>query len=131
MQKAHFGFTKLIVDDLDKMAEFYSEVFGFEEQGRVHSDVSGRVIDEIMFHPTAPGAASFVLFKFVDRVAPAQEEVILGFITADLNALVDRATRAGGGITQQIREMPEHGVKVAFVTDPEGHLIEVVEMLTQ
>jgi len=25
--------------------------------------------------------------------------------------------------------MPEHGVRVAFVSDPEDHLIEVVELL--
>jgi predicted enzyme related to lactoylglutathione lyase len=37
--------------------------------------------------------------------------------------------KAGGSIMQPIVDMPQHGVKVAFVRDNEGHLIEVVEPL--
>lgn len=125
----HFSFTKLVVTDLEASARFYKSVFGLQEQARVEADVSGRPIEEIMFGPTAPGGGSFVLFRFLDRAEPATEEVILGFVTEDLDALVARATDAGGNVTQPPREMPEHGVRVAFVTDVEGHLIEVVELL--
>jgi predicted enzyme related to lactoylglutathione lyase len=52
----------------------------------------------------------------------------MGFITPDLAALLDRAKAAGGELARPIRDMPEHKVKVAFVKDNEGHLIEVVEM---
>ena len=128
--KAHFGFTKLIVQDLEAMATFYKDVTGLEETGRVQSAVGDRKIDEILFAPSGQGGASFVLFKFLDRTAPASEEVILGFITDDLAAFVERTKAAGGTIVSDIKSQPEHGVKVAFVTDPEGHLIEVVELLS-
>lgn len=125
----HFGFTKLVVNDLERCSAFYQEVFGLSELNRVDADVADRKISEIMFNPTGKGAATFVLFKFLDSEAPAGVEVIAGFITTDLEALVARAVEAGGTIAQPIRSMPEHGVNVAFVADVEGHLLEVVEQL--
>ena len=128
-EKAHFGFTKLVVQDLERAADFYKEVCGLTELARVQDQIAGREIDEIMFQPTGQGGATFVLLKFLDRQEPAREELILGFQTSDLAALLDRVRAAGGKVVQDIVPMPQHGVKVAFVTDPEGHLLEVVELL--
>jgi predicted enzyme related to lactoylglutathione lyase len=129
MSKAHFGFTKLIVNDLEKTVAFYKEVCGLEEWARVSADVNGREIDEIMLQPTAENGATLVLWKWRDRDAIVVDEVILGFQTPDVTAFVQRVRDAGGTIVQDIKDMPEHGVRVAFVTDVEGHLIEVVELL--
>jgi predicted enzyme related to lactoylglutathione lyase len=125
----HFGFTKLIVDDLERCSSFYQRVFGLTELARVDDAIAGEGISEIMFNPTGDGAASLVLLKYTDRRPPPRGEVILGFITPDLEVLVARATEAGGTVVQDVRNAPEHGVKVAFVTDVEGHLVEVVELL--
>jgi lactoylglutathione lyase len=125
----HFGFTKLVVSDLEASARFYSDVFGLKEQGRVRAEIAGRGIDEIMFAATDSGGAMFVLLRFDDQSAPSANEVILGFICPDVDDVVARATAAGGGVAQQPTAQPEHGVKVGFVTDNEGHLIEVVELL--
>jgi len=129
MSKGHFGFTKLIVNDLEKTVAFYKEVCGLEEWARVSADVNGREIDEIMLQPTAENGATLVLWKWRDRDAIVVDEVILGFQTPDVTAFVQRVRDAGGTIVQGIKDMPEHGVRVAFVTDVEGHLIEVVELL--
>lgn len=125
----HFSFTKLIVHDLERAAVFYKEVCGVTELGRVESKIEGRRIKEIMFNATGQGGATFVLLAYPDDPAGPPAEVILGFITKDLNAFVDRVRKAGGKVTQEMAAQPEHGVKVAFVRDPEGHLIEVVELL--
>lgn len=125
----HFGFTKLLVDDLDRAAAFYTEVCGVKEQYRVESEIGGRAIREILFEATAPGAATFVLLKFVDAPKPSNDEVILGFITDDVDAFCERALAAGGSLVETPRAQPKHGVKVGFVRDVEGHLIEVVELL--
>jgi hypothetical protein len=50
----HFGFTKLVVGDLDLCAAFYSEVFELREQESVHDEIAGRAIDEMRFEATAP-----------------------------------------------------------------------------
>ena len=126
---AHFGFTKLVVVDLDASAAFYTTVFGMEEQSRVHAEIAGRTIDEILFSATAPGAATFVLLRFADQTTASQAEVILGFITDDIDTLFERAQAAGGAVAQAVEAQPQHGVRVGFLTDPEGHLVEVVELL--
>lgn len=128
-QKAHFGFTKLIVQDLERCADFYKRVFGLTELARVSAAVNDREIDEIMFNPTGEGGATFVLWKWRDRDHGTIDEVILGFQTDDVHALVASVPAAGGTIIQPVKDMPEHGVRVGFVTDPEGHLIEAVELL--
>ncbi|QGP80519.1 VOC family protein [Sphingobium sp. CAP-1] len=128
-EKAHFGFTKLVVQDLEGMAAFYRDVAGLTDMARVQDAVGDREIDEIMFLPTAQGGSTLVLFKFLDRMAPVNEEVILGFQTPDIVAFVDRVKAAGGAVVTDIETKAAHGVKVAFVTDPEGHMIEVVELL--
>ena len=65
----------------------------------------------------------------VDRTPPRDQESILGFISEDLDALADRITANGGSLAGPIKSMPEHGVRVLFATDPEGHLSENVEMI--
>ena len=125
----HFGFTKLVVKDLAASDAFYTKVCGLTHLGRVQAVIAGREIDEIMYNATGTGAATFVLLTYTDMQKPSSEEVILGFQTADIVAFVERVKAAGGAVSQEITSMPEHGVKVAFVTDNEGHLIEVVEML--
>lgn len=129
MRQDHFSFTKLVVGDLEKCATFYKAVCGLQELARVDARIAGRDIREIMFNPTGEGAATFVLLSFVDTPRPAGDEVILGFITQDLEAFVARARAAGGSVYQEITTEADHGVRVAFVRDVEGHLMEVVQLL--
>jgi len=124
-----FSFTKLLVDDLEQCAVFYKEVCGLVETERVESDINGRAISEILFAPTSEGGATFVLLKFVGSPRPHNDEVITGFITDDVDAFCVRAEEAGGRVTRPAKVVPEHGVRVAFVEDVEGHLIEVVQLL--
>jgi len=39
-----YGFTKIVVDDLDRMAAFYQQVFGYRQAQRVHGTVAGEPI---------------------------------------------------------------------------------------
>ena len=125
---AHFSFTKLLVDDLEKTAAFYKSVCGLVEQQRVDATIDGRPISEITFLPTYPGGGSLTLLKFVAAPKPHNDELILGFTTADIEAFLERAKAAGGRVSDPIRAMPEHRLRVAFVQDVEGHLIEVVQL---
>jgi predicted enzyme related to lactoylglutathione lyase len=125
-----FSFTKLVVGDLEKMARFYAAAYGLEKIARVQADIGADRIDEIMLSATtevAPGM--LVLLRFVDRPPPSAGEVLLGFTTDDLTALVERVCAAGGRVHAPAKEMPEMKIRVAFVTDPEGHLTELVQQL--
>jgi catechol 2,3-dioxygenase-like lactoylglutathione lyase family enzyme len=126
---AHFGFTKLVVGDLEKCAAFYRAVCGVEETGRVDAEIAGRRISEVLFAPTAAGGATPVLLAFHDAPKPAAGEVILGAITTDIDSFFARAIAAGGTLIEAIHEMPALKIKVGFAADPEGHWIEVVQQL--
>jgi predicted enzyme related to lactoylglutathione lyase len=121
----HFGFTKVVVADLERCAGFYATTFGLVEQQRVHDEIAGRPIDEILYAPTRDGGATFVLLSFADG-EPAPGGVICGFLADDVDGCLARAVEAGGGVAQPAEDMPEYGHRVGFCTDPEGRLIEVV-----
>ena len=126
-----FSFTKLIVHDLERMAAFYREVYGLHAVNRVRGEsIGGEEIDEIMLSPDPKAQwGSLVLLKYVARKPSPNGEVILGFTTGDLPALLERVRKAGGAITAPLEEMPELKIRVAFATDPEGHLAELVQVL--
>ncbi len=124
-----YSFTKLIVDDLEKMASFYSEVYDLDRIEKIHSEIGPDAIDEVLLGVGDQAIeASLILLRFVDKPRPRNGEVILGFMTDDLPALLDRVRAAGGGVHAGIVEHPEMKLRVAFATDPEGHLAEIVEM---
>ena len=126
---AHFGFSKLVVGDLERSAAFYREVCGLVESGRFDAEIGGRAIREILFRPTDKGAGTLILLAYLDDPRPGAGEAILGFSTPDLDAFVTRALAAGGTVFQAPKALDELKVRVAFVRDPEGHLLEVVQPL--
>jgi predicted enzyme related to lactoylglutathione lyase len=128
---ASFGFTKLVVHDLEKLAAFYGEVYGLHPVRRVRGErIGDEEIDEIMLAPDPRAAfGSFVLLRYVERPPSPTGELILGFTTDDLPALLERVAAAGGSVLAPIQEMPALGLRVAFATDPEGHLAELVQLL--
>jgi uncharacterized glyoxalase superfamily protein PhnB len=132
-RKARFSFTKLIVDDEERMVAYYHEVYGLNAIQRVQgeSGAAGEPFREIIMGPgdAISPEESLVMFKFTGRAAPRDQESILGFVTEDLDALVGRIKANGGKLVGPIRAMPEHGIRVVFATDPEGHLSENVQML--
>jgi catechol 2,3-dioxygenase-like lactoylglutathione lyase family enzyme len=125
----HFAFTKLVVADLERSAAFYTDVFGLEEQYRVKDDIGGRSMEEILFASTAPGGGTFVLLRFDDTPDPAPGSVIGGFLTDDVDEVFTRAVAAGASVVDPVHDAPEHGVRVGFLADPDGHLLEICEML--
>ncbi|MEW6267850.1 MAG: bleomycin resistance protein, partial [Thermodesulfobacteriota bacterium] len=89
---ASFGFTKLVVDDLERMAAFYREAYDLHAVQRVRGETIGaEEIDEIVLSPD-PSAAwgSLILLRYVGRGPSPAGELILGFVTDDLPALLDR-----------------------------------------
>ncbi len=129
--EASFGFTKLIVYDLEQLASFYREAYGLHALNRVRDQsIGGEEIDEIMLSEDPKAAfGSLVLLRYPGRGPSPSGELILGFTTDDLPALLERVCAAGGGVHAPIKELPELGLRVAFATDPEGHLAEIVQML--
>ena len=125
-----YMFAKTFVHDLDAMAAFYEAVFGLVPFGRHKDAMLGREIDEITYQASYPGGPALTLIKYLDSTGPTAGEAVQGFMTNDLEAAVERARANGGSVPDPVRAIPEFGIKVAFVLDPEGHVNEVIEMLT-
>ena len=124
-----YVFAKTFVHDLDAMASFYEKVLGLIPLNHHQDTMFGRAIDEITYQASYPGGPAFTLITYVDSKGPIAGEAVQGFIAGDLEAVVERALTAGGTVPEPIRDVPEFGLKVVFVLDPEGHVNEVIQML--
>lgn len=125
-------FIKLIVDDEEKMADYYSKVYNLKDVYRISGDSAGtgeNFREVILSRDGTYTGETFVLFNFVDRPKPRDQQSIVGFITDDIESLRDRIVANGGKLVGPLRDMPEHGVRVQFSEDPEGALAENVQML--
>jgi lactoylglutathione lyase len=123
------GFTKLLVSDLDKASAFYQAVCGFVEDSRGEDQIGGHPIRELYFRSDPPGTGTFTLTKFLNGPKRSGPGVILGFVTDCIDTFVANAQAAGANVVQAPHSRPEFGVKVAFLNDLEGNLLEVVELL--
>ncbi len=128
-QDTDFMFTKLQVKDLEGAVKFYSSVIGLVEMNRVEATIIGRKVSEVVFMPTYPSGPMFILAQFHDTAAPATNELILGFATKDIVALIARAEQAGGRVVEPASEVPGvPGMQVAFIADPEGHVLQLSQV---
>ena len=121
-------FAKTFVHDLDAMAAFYEGVFGLVPFGRHQDEMLGRKIDEITYQASYPGGPALTLIKYLDSAGPTAGEAVQGFMSDDLEALVERAVAKGGAVPDPIKDIPEFSLRVVFVLDPEGHVNEVIQM---
>lgn len=122
-----FAFTKLIVNNLEASTAYYKTVFDLKQLQRITVTVGGDQIDEIVLGSGQPGAAALIMFKYLDGRPATTGETILGFVTDDLDGLVGRMVKHGGKATMPNHVLADGSGRVCFVTDPEGHLVELFE----
>lgn len=129
---SRFSFTKVLVKDLDALAAFYTQVFGFRQLERLIANAGPGIgeIEEIMLSISGDQATEppLVLFKLLEKPAPKDTDTILGLIVSDLDAVLQRLRAAGGAVVSDNPEHPDSVAKVAFARDPEGRLLEIVQM---
>lgn len=126
-QNAQYRFGKVLVHDLDAMAEFYEAVFGLIPRNRYQDVMLGRQIDEITYQATHEGGPSLTLITYLDSTGPSRNESIHGFATTDIEGVIERARAAGGTVPEPIFRVEAFKLRCVFVFDPEGHLNEVIQ----
>lgn len=120
-----YGFTKIVVDDLESEFGFYTAVLGRVESIRYDFDA----LAEIILSSADGTDQSLALLRYEDKAAPTPGSCVLGFHVTGIEDVVRCAEEAGGTVTARPKEMPEIDIKVAFARDPEGHVLELVEQL--
>ena len=127
MAPSPLNFTKLVVGDLERSAAYYEAVFGLTELFRFEGTIAGDRFEQIVLGVDG-GMSGLILVRFVERGAPPDGAVILGFMSDDVAALFARAVAAGGTVHADVRDPKLPGVAwVGFLADPDGHLAEVLQ----
>jgi predicted enzyme related to lactoylglutathione lyase len=121
---------KLVVQDLGTAERFY-RALGFKVVGR-NVGGEGNVAQEQCWLSATGDTSAYVLIlsRFLER-PPAPRPVYPGeawlvFTVSNVDATVRNVETQGGSIVRAGQDRPEHSVRAAVVSDPEGHIIEVV-----
>ncbi|MBF6451164.1 VOC family protein [Nocardia elegans] len=117
------------MDDLEGQFAFYSSLFGRVERTRYEFDDRDDPLREIIMISPDGTEQSLVLLHYKNRPAPTPGSAVIGFQVRGLDELVHRAEAAGATVTERPRTMADIGIRVAFVQDPEGHVLELFERL--
>lgn len=125
-QSAVFGFTILYVEDIDRSMRFYEDAFGFER----------RFVDEnhvYLEFQTGGTTLAFTKLEFAaEHCGPIAAATPQGptppseiaLIVADVDSAVDLAVAAGATLLRS-PETKFWGQLVAYIRDPDGHLIQL------
>ena len=54
---------------------------------------------------------------------------MIGPSVVDLDAAIAAAVAGGGSVAVEPVEIPQHKLRLAYVADPEGHLLELLQSL--
>ena len=123
--RARLGAAGIGVSDLAASADFYTAVFGMSFVTKIRLPD----MDEIILSMDGRGAA-LVLLCHDDGVARdlANTGGKIVFYVVDPVATVELARERGSDVVREATPVPEFDdAVIAFVTDPDGHLIEILQ----
>ncbi len=132
MQALAFGFTKLVVSDLDAAVGFYRDVFGMKPVQKVTTSDHKYALEEwiMALGDEPPGQGhGLIITRYLQRPAPSPGAIWTGFVVPDLEATLGVLEKAGGAVEVAAHDNPDHGVRAAIAADPEGNLIEIIQLL--
>jgi glyoxylase I family protein len=140
--------VSLVVNDLDKMLDFYQGVIGATEAARIGWEGGMPEVDEIIDVDGSSadvrilriGNAYLEIFKFnsppgepVDPANPAVDHGFrhIAFDVVDIDAEYERLVKLGVTFNCPPREVAVEGhpLKAAYFRDPEGNIVEFQELL--
>lgn len=116
-----FNFVKVPTRDLAGQFAFYEAAFGFLHAAAFENDE----MEEILVRQEGD-AFQLCLMRLKSPPADATSIIgVIGFVTDDIDAALQRALDAGADLKQSVFEV--EGIKIALLWDPEGNEIELVK----
>lgn len=113
------------VEDLERSVQFYSEVMGLTLEQRI--EIPG-TIEAILVGDN--GISKIQLAQQLESPGPIRQDNgfwKLYLETDDCQALYDKAVAAGATGVMEPMQLDEWKVTIAFVTDPDGYTIELMQ----
>jgi len=116
----------VIVEDIDRAADWYGQVFGLDVLDRWEADDGSAAIVNLS------SAALFVELIRDDRAEPEERARgfrKVGFGVSDVRKVADRV-EAATGVRPRVSEFPQHGVRLVQLRDPEGNVVQLASRLS-
>jgi catechol 2,3-dioxygenase-like lactoylglutathione lyase family enzyme len=131
MPALSFAFTKIVVGDLDAAERYYGATLGLTRVAYIEFGEGTNALQEVILAvPDSPtNWARLNLIHFPNRPVPAPGETVIGFMVDDVEKTAVAMTQAGGRITVPVRELTDYRMKLAYVADPEGQIVEILQTL--
>ena len=127
-----FSYTKIVVADIEASEAFYGSALGMTTVMRGTMGETDWAHEECVMTTTGEMSIPMLqLIRYHDKPVPAPTGVWLGFNVTDLDAVIEKVRAAGGSVLMAPKLIEEHNLILiaAVVADPEGHMIELIEML--
>ncbi|GAA2677227.1 VOC family protein [Actinoplanes palleronii] len=134
MTEPRLDHAGLSVRDLEAAADWYCAAFGYTREVALRVDAID--LDIVMLIHRAHGDRLELLHRPGSAPGPRPADPAeaalsqtfghVAFDVADLDATVTRVVGLGARPVMPPRPSPEPGVRMAFVADPEGNLIEIL-----
>jgi len=123
-----FDHTRLRVSDLDASADWYAKTCGFEEAKRTDQSPSGNQL----VHMKLPGSPCKLELTYSPDYTPDVPEDLVHICLRvdDLRAHCEKLEKLDVATDlwpENWREKFAEGKKMAFITDPDGYEVELLE----
>ena len=129
MSTLALAFTKIFVADLDATTRFYRDAIGLELVTQLAAGDGEDALKESILSVGGGNSNQLILVSYDHRPAPTPGEACTGLIVLNMETTLTAIEKFGGKILVPIQEIPKHGVRAGIIADPEGHMIELVQML--
>lgn len=121
--------VRIVAKDAESLGKFYAAAFGLKETNRLQTRGGpelflnfGDTVDAARANP----AAAVVIMQTAD--GPAGDPVMhVIFTVTDAAATAAAAKAAGGTVEREAAQFGTSGTFIAFVVDPEGNHIELIQ----
>jgi len=121
--------VRVVAKDAEALGKFYSTAFGMQETNRLQTQGGPELF--LNFGATVEAAranASPAVVIMQTPQGPAGDPVMhVIFTVTDAAATAAAAKAAGGKVTREAAQFGNSGIFIAFVTDPEGNAIELIQ----
>lgn len=124
-------FTGLEVADVARAEAFYTAALGMKRVMRLSRPSDPFVKDALTFSgdPLAGEPLLILIHHIGPDARPPAQGVTLGFRVADAQAAARRVRDAGYAVLRDPPAVPESGRAVALVRDPDGNVVELVQLV--
>lgn len=114
--------------DLEKSERFYTETLGLSRVTYIEFGEGPGALEKVILAvpEQAAGMAQLNLIRYPNLPVPTPGEAVFGFMVDNIEATMSAVVAAGSQIAVPLQEIPDHRLKLSFITDPEGHMIEIL-----